>query len=69
MSVTSENSPRAGRIPEAVSYSGFSRWRLYKEATRHPELFKKIGRSTIVDFRVLDRLIAEAPLAKINIAT
>jgi hypothetical protein len=68
MSITSDPK-RAGRIPEAVAYSGISRWGLYKAATKRPELFRKYGRSTLVDFRVLDEILAQLPEAKINIAT
>jgi hypothetical protein len=69
VSVTSEQSKRAGRIPEAVAYSGISRWALYKLAMQHPQLFRKIGRSTLVDFEILDGIIDGLEAARINIST
>jgi hypothetical protein len=58
--------PRFGTIPNAVGYSGRSRSRLYQLAARHNGLFRKDGRSTLVDFVVLDEILDRLPLAKIK---
>jgi hypothetical protein len=58
--------PRAGRITDAVAHSGVSRARLYEWAARYPELFKKNGKSVIVDYDVLDRIIDALPQAAIK---
>jgi hypothetical protein len=56
-------SKRWGRIPEAVSHSGWSKSSLYKRANEHPGLFRKYGRATFVDLHLLDKIIDEAPPA------
>jgi hypothetical protein len=58
--------PRFGKIPRAVDYSGRSRATLYLWAALNPGLFKKDGKSTLVDFAVLDRLLDELPLAQLK---
>ena len=58
--------PRFGRIPTAVTYSGWGRSKLYNAAADHPELFRKHGTATLVDFDVLDRLLDKMPTAKIK---
>jgi hypothetical protein len=57
---------RWGRIPAATDYSGLSRTSLYKLAADNPGLFKKHGAATIVDFRVLDRILESSPAAEIS---
>jgi hypothetical protein len=58
--------PRFGSIWRAVDYSGRSRARLYQLAANHEGLFRKDGRSTIVDFSVLDQILDKLPVAKIK---
>jgi hypothetical protein len=57
---------RAGRLRDAVAYSGIGRSKLYELATRHPGLFKKNGKAILVDFRVLDQILDTLPVAKIE---
>jgi hypothetical protein len=59
---------RWGRIRDAVDYSGLSRTSLYNLAVVHPGLFKKHGSATIVDFRILDKILEAAPAAELSIA-
>jgi hypothetical protein len=68
MSITSTAGPRprVGTIPTACSYSGRSRSRLYQWAAKHPDLFVKDGKSTLVVFAVLDRILDGLPVAKIK---
>jgi hypothetical protein len=69
MSITSTGfRPRAGRIPAAVHYSGRSRSTLYEWAGKYPGLFRKDGKSTIVDFDMIDRIVDQLPAAKIKTA-
>ena len=58
--------PRFGTIPQAVDYSARSRSRLYQLAAKHEGLFRKDGKSTIVDFAILDRILDGLPVAKIK---
>jgi hypothetical protein len=58
--------PRLGTIPSAVNYSGRSRSRLYQLAPKHPGLFVKDGKSTLVNFVILDQIIDEFPVAEIK---
>jgi hypothetical protein len=58
--------PRFGTIPRAVDYSGRSRSRLYQLAAKHAGLFRKDGKSTLVDFAILDQILDELPVAKIK---
>jgi hypothetical protein len=60
------NPRRFGTIPSAVDYSGRSRSRLYQLAARHEGLFRKDGKSTIVDFAILDQILDGLPVAKIK---
>jgi hypothetical protein len=53
--------PRMGKLPAAVEYSGRSRSRLYELAAQYPDLFRKDGASTLVDFDVLDRILDAFP--------
>jgi hypothetical protein len=57
---------RFARIPKAQEHSGWSRSRLYLEAGRRPGLFRKDGRSTLVDLDVLDEVLDELPVATIK---
>jgi hypothetical protein len=54
--------PRMAKLPLAVAYSGRSRSRLYELALEHPQLFRKDGTSTLVDFDVLDRILGALPM-------
>jgi hypothetical protein len=58
--------PRFGTIPRAVDYSGRSRSRLYQLAAKHEGLFVKDGKSTLVDFAILNQILDELPIAKIK---
>jgi hypothetical protein len=58
--------PRLGRIPTARVYSGLGRSSLYRLAGMTPGLFKKHGKSTLVDFEVLDRVLDALPVAAIS---
>jgi hypothetical protein len=58
--------PRFGRIPAARIYSGVGRSSLYRLAGMTPGLFKKHGKSTLVDFDVLDRILDALPAANIS---
>ena len=66
MSITSTAMPRFGTIPRACDYSGRSRSRLYQLAAKHEGLFRKDGKSTLVDFAVLDQILDKLPVAKIS---
>jgi hypothetical protein len=59
-------SKRFGTIPQAVDYSARSRSRLYQLAAKHEGLFRKDGKSTIVDFAILDRILDSLPVARIK---
>ena len=58
--------PRFGRIPAARIYSGLGRSSLYRLAGMIPGLFKKHGKSTLVDFDVLDQILDALPAAVIS---
>jgi hypothetical protein len=72
VSITSTAGPhprlgrRFGSISAAVDYSGRSRSRLYQLAPKYPGLFRKDGKSTIVDFSILDAILDDLPVAKIK---
>jgi hypothetical protein len=66
MSNTSINRPRFGKIPAAMTYSGLGRMKLYAEAAANPNLFRKAGTATLVDFDVLDLILDQLPPAKIS---
>ena len=59
---------RFGKVKDALDYSGISRSRLYQWGARRPDLFRKNGRASIVDFDVLDDLLDGLPPAKIAVA-
>jgi hypothetical protein len=58
--------PRSGRINDAILYSGFARSKLYELAADYPDLFRKAGSRVIVDYDVLDAIIAALPRAEIK---
>ena len=66
MSILSTAGPRFGSIPRAIEHSGRSRSRLYQLAGQYPGLFRKDGKSTLVDFAVLDRILDGFPMAKVK---
>jgi len=61
--------PRFGRIPEALAYSAVSRSRFYEWARERPELVRKNGKASIVDFDVLDEILDELPVAELKAAS
>jgi hypothetical protein len=67
MSITS-TSPRArwGKIATAVAEGPFSRSRLYELAAEHRGLFRKDGRSVVVDLELKDKIAAELPAATVK---
>jgi hypothetical protein len=58
--------PRFGKIPAAIAYSGFGRSKLYEVAGANHGLFRKSGKSTLVDFDLLDELLDNLPAAEIK---
>jgi hypothetical protein len=58
--------PRFGKIPAAAAYSGLGRTRLYEIAAENPGLFRKSGKSTLVDFEYLDQVLNRLPAAAIK---
>jgi hypothetical protein len=58
--------PRFGKIPAAAAYSGMGRTKLYEIAAENPGLFKKSGKSTLVDFEYLDKVLNRLPAAAIK---
>ena len=69
MSLVVETRNRFGKIPTAVGYSGISRPKLYELAAAHPGHFRKNGKATLVDFRLLDEILDGLPVAKIKPVT
>jgi len=61
--------PRFGRIPEALSYGGISRSRLYEWARERPELLRKNGRASLVDFNIYDEMLNALPTADLKAAS
>jgi hypothetical protein len=55
-----------GRVPDAVRTFGVSRAGLYRLAADHPGLMVKLGRTTLIDFGKMQRIIASLPPAKIG---
>lgn len=51
-------SPEMGRIKTACQIYGVSRSWLYRQAPNHPGLFRKCGRSTLVDLSMLRAILA-----------
>jgi hypothetical protein len=66
MSIPATAGPRFGNIARAIDYSGRSRARLYQLAAKHEGLFRKEGRSTLVDFAILDQILDALPSAQIK---
>ena len=62
----SPSNKRWGRVNEAVALTGVSKSSLYKMAARHHGLFRKQGRSTFVDFLMLNGILSDAPPAEIT---
>ncbi len=58
--------PAMGRIKTARVLFGVSRSWLYRQAKVTPLLFRKSGRSTLVDFTVLREILYGLPLADIR---
>jgi hypothetical protein len=58
--------PRFGKIKDAVDYASVSRSKLYVFAQARPELFRKLGGGTIVDFDVLDEMLDALPIAELK---
>jgi hypothetical protein len=57
---------RSGKIRTAVERYGISRSTLYELAARYPGLFRKNGRTTLVDFVIGDRIVDSLPHARIG---
>jgi hypothetical protein len=66
MSEHQPDRPRFGKIPEAKRRSGRSRSRLYELAAEYPGLFRKDGKSTVVDLGLLDSICEAFPTAEIK---
>ncbi len=60
-------SPRYLKVPEAVSYSGISRTRLYVALARNEIIARKSGKITLIDRESLDRHLDALPRADIRI--
>jgi hypothetical protein len=54
-----------GKMPAAVAYSGRSKSRIYEWGQQFPELFRKDGASTLIDFNVLDRILDSLPIKSV----
>jgi hypothetical protein len=67
ISSTGPRDKRWGRLPDAQEESGLSRSSIYKLAAKHRGLFRKHGRSTIVDLTMLHAIIENAPVAEISV--
>lgn len=59
-----DQSPRFGRMPDAQRRSGLKKTKLYQLAAQHPGLFKKVDAATIVDLKMLDRILGALPAAE-----
>src|SRR5262249_45192346 len=55
---------RSGSIDDACLRYGISRPKLYTLIKEHPEIAKRLGGSTLVDFSVLDAVIDGLPTTK-----
>ena len=58
--------PEMGRIKIAMAIFGVSRSWIYRTSAVHPNLFRKAGRTTLVDFSVLRGILAALPTAPIQ---
>jgi hypothetical protein len=56
--------PRFGRIPTALAYGEVSRSRLYEWAKARPDLIRKNGSASLVDFDVYDEILDGLPTLK-----
>lgn len=56
--------PRFGRVPEACKYAAVSKARFYQWARKHPQLIRKNGTASLVDFDKLDEVLDALPLKK-----
>jgi hypothetical protein len=62
-----EPRPRFLKIPAARRYGGgLSRGTLYKLAAKHPGLFKKYGKATLVDLEIFDSILNTLPAARLG---
>ena len=52
---------RFARLRAASEYSGIGRTRLYEFAAAHDGLFRKNGKSTLVDLAMLDKILDTLP--------
>ena len=57
---------RWANLPNAVAYSDRSKSTLYIMAKQHPGLFRKQGRATLVDLRLLDQILSDLPPAELS---
>ena len=55
-----------GTIADARRTFGISRTWIYRTARERPDLLRKVGRSTLVDFTILSAIIANLPQADIR---
>jgi hypothetical protein len=60
------SSSRWGRPSQSKARSGVTRTKLYKIAKKHKGLLRKLDDATIVDFDMLDRILAELPPAELG---
>lgn len=60
--------PLAVRLSEAQRISGLSRSDLYRRAARKEIIFRKSGKTVIVDFPSLKALVQGLPVAEIRVA-
>jgi hypothetical protein len=60
---------RFGRIPEALAYAAISRSRLYEWARAQPNLIRKNGSASLVDFKILDEILDALPAAELKAPT
>jgi hypothetical protein len=58
---------RFGKIPTAVAHCGVGRTTLYKLAAKNAGLFRKFGKTTLVDLDMLDSILASLPNADIKV--
>lgn len=58
--------PEMGRIKIAMAIFGVSRSWIYRAGAVHPNLFRKAGRTTLVDFSVLRGILAALPTGPIQ---
>jgi hypothetical protein len=68
MSTPTISAAKFGRIPDAAARCGLSRSALYELAARHSGLFRKYNSATLVDFTLLDEILAGLPPADLKAA-